>query len=1583
MAPKHDEMVQNLLVAFDRIDAVKTKTLKHDDITGINNEVARILATYRFGRLAQRLHGLTKGTREFVEQDYASPERPENDILAATFALTGRLSTLFKDDVLSLVHQLADPFDKLNRIYNRFSESSTTRRGKLIHRWKSLRDAQFDIGPFMDEITMLHDLLKNDNHYPITAWQAMSRTHEIVAEYMPNFALATSNLLLIDADDTFDEVTVESFFSKLHDYSLNLDRESRIKHFAKGKAEKTRNETRRESQRSTGSNNSSQSERNKKRTDRKETQSTPTGGPNVNEIADVQHILKGACAKCGSKEHQIANCSADRHCVFCKNNGHSILQCRNLNRRIKEKGVPEAKVTETESDTVSEPTNIEVLIADNEFPGNQTTVSEFFQNTPVYLDSATHTHTINDTEYAIASSNIDTQVRFNDNTIDSDQYVLLPPGYSAPYSDKFTRNLLSLLLLQQAGYSFQSAGNDKTRVYDNRTLILEAELDKDAGLQRITYAYDDAFPLRQPTQSSRRIYKVTTKGAVPKALDARTIHARTHESLSAIIRNYKAGLYGDPHTIRLTNTKNALTCLSCTMYNNKVKNTDHGEGLYEPDGTYSLHIDTHEMPLGGYVFLAITTPTLYTSSGFRRHKHQSTSLIREFITEHQQLGIPITTMHTDSGTEYVNADMGSLLEEFTIRHVRSSPYNQRLNSYAEGVWRWVKEHALALHHASHLHAQHLQFAFHYAAHVHNHTLHGTETMTPAQKMGVKPHKITTMPIYGEPVQTPIPKVKRRSMQSNGVPGIFVGFDRDILHGYLVLHSYQGIPQVHSQIRRLGNPIEIRVLRPGFFLGQPDDDQSDDDDDKGVLADNEGEHDDTKGVLADNEGELDNTKGEIADEHEQLDGTTGEIADDKDVLADEKIEHVDTAASTSSKGDYRTKHYTTETRDQIHLDNLDPQLASRYPGYNPGIPMDSLEAYKGLSKRARNELAIFLAAGTVRADPNIPGRTRQEKNANRKAMDEGKPIPFPEANVVLLPHKHKPILADAMAVSNFDNLNYKPDPQVLSKIDFEAFPTDKDIAFYLDVNNAPAALPHTLKAARQPPNYPFYEYGLAKETLGFEANNAFTLVPKGSQRITRTRAVFVKRPDGRAKVRIAIRGDTIPVEDGEITESTNVQLSEVRMLLSYAVHHNMHMATSDVSNAYLAADYHGEDIFIEPWMDMYLGESTKGQLLKVAKFVYGLREAGNAFQQHRDSIFKQLGFLQLHNCKSIYYLTCSGPDKADKTRIFIATYVDDYLYLAPTRELIEETYKQLQRHFQMTGLKDLTSFIGLQIETFDVDGRRALRISIENKIRELIKDCSIDGARPASTPAIAGGYPLPLNVEQDTRTDQKQYRRLIGRLLWMARACRYDILYATCSLARFVHAPSDAHKSAALQIVKYLMGTINFGITYTYKVNSELLTGYSDASYNDDPVDRKSNDSSVWFHHGHLVGYDTNRQKITSLSSCDAETIGAVQALRTGEAFRNMISELYNIGNEEIVIVLHMDSRAAIDQAHSELRNKRNKHLDARYVRLHDFIKDGTLELRHVSSEQMLADIGTKPLALKPFKHLVGLLGLNITTDDQM
>merc|ERR1712065_111077 len=115
-------------------------------------------------------------------------------------------------------------------------------------------------------------------------------------------------------------------------------------------------------------------------------------------------------------------------------------------------------------------------------------------------------------------------------------------------------------------------------------------------------------------------------------------------------------------------------------------------------------------------------------------------------------------------------------------------------------------------------------------------------------------------------------------------------------------------------------------------------------------------------------------------------------------------------------------------------------------------------------------------------------------------------------------------------------------------------------------------------------------------------------------------------------------------------------------------------------------------------------------------------------------------------------------------------------------------------------------------------------------------------------------------------------------------------------------------SAALQIVKYLMGTINFGITYTYKVNSELLTGYSDASYNDDPVDRKSNDSSVWFHHGHLVGYDTNRQKITSLSSCDAETIGAVQALRTG-------------------------------QAHSELRNKRNKPLDARYVRLHDFIKD--------------------------------------------
>lgn len=74
-------------------------------------------------------------------------------------------------------------------------------------------------------------------------------------------------------------------------------------------------------------------------------------------------------------------------------------------------------------------------------------------------------------------------------------------------------------------------------------------------------------------------------------------------------------------------------------------------------------------------------------------------------------------------------------------------------------------------------------------------------------------------------------------------------------------------------------------------------------------------------------------------------------------------------------------------------------------------------------------------------------------------------------------------------------------------------------------------------------------------------------------------------------------------------------------------------------------------------------------------------------------------------------------------------------------------------------------------------------------------------------------------------DPEPYRRLIGKLLYL-NLIRPDVSYAIQQLSQFMRCSREPHIDAALHVVKYLKGTINWGLFY--KSHAELtLTSYSD------------------------------------------------------------------------------------------------------------------------------------------------------------
>ncbi|KAA0065544.1 putative mitochondrial protein [Cucumis melo var. makuwa] len=85
--------------------------------------------------------------------------------------------------------------------------------------------------------------------------------------------------------------------------------------------------------------------------------------------------------------------------------------------------------------------------------------------------------------------------------------------------------------------------------------------------------------------------------------------------------------------------------------------------------------------------------------------------------------------------------------------------------------------------------------------------------------------------------------------------------------------------------------------------------------------------------------------------------------------------------------------------------------------------------------------------------------------------------------------------------------------------------------------------------------------------------------------------------------------------------------------------------------------------------------------------------------------------------------------------------------------------------------------------------------------------------------------------------------MIGSLLYLT-ASIYDTAYAFGICARFQSDPRASHLAAVKRIIKYVHGTSDFRILYSYDTNS-ILVGYCDADWVGCSDDRKSTSGGMF------------------------------------------------------------------------------------------------------------------------------------------
>ena len=78
--------------------------------------------------------------------------------------------------------------------------------------------------------------------------------------------------------------------------------------------------------------------------------------------------------------------------------------------------------------------------------------------------------------------------------------------------------------------------------------------------------------------------------------------------------------------------------------------------------------------------------------------------------------------------------------------------------------------------------------------------------------------------------------------------------------------------------------------------------------------------------------------------------------------------------------------------------------------------------------------------------------------------------------------------------------------------------------------------------------------------------------------------------------------------------------------------------------------------------------------------------------------------------------------------------------------------------------------------------------------------------------------LPLSVREKIEDDLRSY---VGSLNWLGTCTHPDISTITNIISRYLHKATPSHISAAKYDIKYLKGTLSYGIQFTSKHNISL------------------------------------------------------------------------------------------------------------------------------------------------------------------
>ncbi|GKB78509.1 ribonuclease H-like domain-containing protein [Tanacetum coccineum] len=156
----------------------------------------------------------------------------------------------------------------------------------------------------------------------------------------------------------------------------------------------------------------------------------------------------------------------------------------------------------------------------------------------------------------------------------------------------------------------------------------------------------------------------------------------------------------------------------------------------------------------------------------------------------------------------------------------------------------------------------------------------------------------------------------------------------------------------------------------------------------------------------------------------------------------------------------------------------------------------------------------------------------------------------------------------------------------------------------------------------------------------------------------------------------------------------------------------------------------------------------------------------------------------------------------------------------------------------------------------------------------------------------------------------------------------------------LHDPREPHLAALKRILRYVQGTLDFGL-HLYASSTTSLVNYTDADWAGCPATRRSTSGYCIFVGDNLLSWSSKRQHTLLRSSAEAEYRGVANVVVETAWIRNLLRELHS--SISIATLVYCDNVSAIYMSANHVQQQWTKHIEIDIHFVRDMVTAGQMD----------------------------------------